>query len=164
MNAVKKAQSAELVDSKNKAISVVIEKRANGTRRVKHVCSKVKLTDQSDAAAADINNIMKKYQQTGVLPQVKAGLARYVDNTQLVSLEVAHDMVQNAKALFMELPSQVRKLMDNDPTKLVDFINDKENEDICYKYGILEKVESKQEVSADPPAAASQENASASEA
>jgi hypothetical protein len=129
--------------------------RPNGTRRVQLDCSKPKLTDQSDAAAADINNIMKVYQKTGILPENKQKIAYYVDNTNIPSLEEAHSLIENAKEAFMGLPSAVRKLMDNDPTKLVGFIQNPENEDILLKYGILEKQEVvAQEVQPSPPAAA----------
>lgn len=113
--------------------------RPNGTRRVSIDCSKPKMTDQSDAKAADINHIMKVYQKTGVLPHVKAKVARFVDNTNIPSLEEAHNIILEAKDAFMELPSNIRKMMDNDATKLVDFVNNPENHAILQEYGILEK-------------------------
>lgn len=114
-------------------------REANGSRRSSIDCSEPKLTDQSDAKSADINHIMKVYQKTGVLPHTKAKLAVYVDNTGLPSLEEAHSMVQSAKEAFMELPSNIRKLMDNDPTKLVGFINDPQNQGILIEYGIIDE-------------------------
>lgn len=129
-------------------------KRKNGTVSVAIDCSHPKLTDQSDKASADINNIMRVYQKTGVLPHVKEKIARYVDNTQVVSLEEAFNISKNAQEAFQSLPSDVRKLMDNDPTKLVDFLNDPKNEELLVKHDILEKVEVVQDVQPDPPAAA----------
>lgn len=108
-------------------------------KRVQIDCSKPKLTDQSYKKSADINNIMLQYSRTGLLPQVKEKIARYVDNTDVLPLEIAHDKIREARTLFMQLPSDIRKLMDNDPTKLVSFIQNPENADILIKKGVLEK-------------------------
>jgi hypothetical protein len=134
----------------------IVKKRENGFRRVQIDCSEPKITDQSDAKAADINNIMKTYQKTGIFPEVNDRIGQYIDNTDMPSLEEMHDQAVKAKSLFMELPSALRKLMDNDPTKMAEFISDPSNIEICKKYGILKinKVASEQDVPSSPPAAA----------
>lgn len=129
----------------------------NKRKRVQIDCSKPQLTDQSDLNMSNINTIMANYSKNGLLPHVQEKVARYIDNTQIMPLEEAHAAIQAAKNMFNELPAKIRKLMDNDPTKLVDFIKDPENEDILVKYNVLEKkfkiekkVESK--TSTDPAA------------
>jgi hypothetical protein len=116
----------------------IITNHSELRRRVSLDCSKPVLTDQSQKAMTDINNIMLAYSKTGLLPSQTQKLAYYIDNTEIPSLEEAHKLISDAKNMFYELPAQVRKLMDNDPTKLVSFINDEENKDILIKYGILE--------------------------
>ena len=133
--------------------------RKNKTRRIQIDCSEEKLTDQSYAKAADINNIMANYHKTGVLPQTREKLARYIDTTEIPSLIEAHELIEQSKNMFMELPAHIRKLMDNDPTKMESFIKNPENHDTLVKYGLLVKMESnkvggKQDVSPNPPAAA----------
>lgn len=97
-----------------------------------------KITDQSKLKASDINVIVKRAEKTGVMPpNVRQGV--YGDFTNIPSLEESFDIQRKAINSFMELPSQLRKLMDNDPTKLVNFINNPENEDLLLKYGIIEK-------------------------
>lgn len=121
-------------------------------RRVSLDMSHPKITDQSSKATADINNIMLQYSKTGLLPVTKEKVAQYIDNTNVMPLEDAHALITTARNLFMELPAQIRKLMDNDPTKLESFIQDKENFDILVKHGVLDKKVEKVSPS-DPPKA-----------
>lgn len=95
------------------------------------------LTDQSFKKMCDINLIMKKYVEKGELPNFKTKTPRYVDNTQIPTLLEAHEIVQKAKEMFYELPSQVRKAMDNNPANLEIFISDPENEKLLTKHGLL---------------------------
>lgn len=99
--------------------------------------SSPKKTDQSDKNMTDINNIMLQYMKTGVLPVTQTKVAQYIDNTEIMSLEQAHDQIQHAKELFYELPATIRKLMDNDPTKLHSFITNKDNYDLLVKYDMV---------------------------
>lgn len=128
-------------------IKVLAKKLTLGSKKMTNVIrkrvsidlSKPKMTDQSGLKASNINNIMEQYKRTGVLPEVRQKIARYVDNTEIPSLEEAHDIIVEAREMFMALPAQVRKLMDNDPTRLVEFIKDPENVDVLIKYGVIEK-------------------------
>lgn len=100
-------------------------------------CNHPKLTDQSQAAAADINNIAAQYQRTGILPQ-PTKIPKYQDNTQAPTLEDAFRAVSEAKSAFQNLPASIRKLMDNDPAKMEAFISNPDNADILLKHGIIE--------------------------
>ncbi len=97
------------------------------------------MTDQSAKKQTDINSIMANYAKTGLLPVQQEKVARYIDNTQIMPLEQAHELVRDAMNLFEELPAQIRKLMDNKPENMVNFIKDPENKDILIKYNVLEK-------------------------
>lgn len=118
----------------------IITKRANGTTRSQICFKEAKdLTDQSYKKSSDINNIMKQYQKTGLLLEPNKAFAKYQDNTLAIPLETAHELVNEARALFYELPSQLRKQMDNDPLKLEDFLSNPENHDQLIKYGLITK-------------------------
>lgn len=97
------------------------------------------MTDQSAKKQTDINSIMANYAKTGLLPVQQEKVARYIDNTQIMPLEQAHELVRDAMNLFEELPAQIRKLMDNKPENMVNFIKDPDNKDILIKYNVLEK-------------------------
>lgn len=93
--------------------------------------------DQSFKNSCDVNIIMAQYAKTGMLPQNTSIPARFIDNTTIPSLEHAFDIVNAAYEAFFELPPTIRKLMDNDPSKLENFIADDNNRDLLIKNGIL---------------------------
>lgn len=121
------------LDDKNKTIVI---SQQNNRRRVQYNCSEPLITDQSGAKEADINNIMSQYTKHGMLPQT-SNLGEYLDNSNLPSLEQAYDIVRNATDAFLTLPPVIRKLMDNDPSQLENFISDANNRDLLVKHGIL---------------------------
>lgn len=100
-------------------------------------CSSPLITDQSSKKMCDINNIMKTYEKTGMLPNLKQKIPRYIDNTLIPSLEEAFRITESAFSDFQKLPAIVRKLMDNDPSKMENFIADPANKEILLKHGIL---------------------------
>jgi hypothetical protein len=108
-------------------------------KRLQSVPEGASLTDQSDKNYLDINNIMKHYAKTGVLPQFKEKIAQYLDVSSLPSYMEAHEQIQAAKELFYKLPSDVRRLADNNPAKLEQVINNPDYSDLLYKHGLIEK-------------------------
>lgn len=108
------------------------------TKRLKIDCSSPVVTDQSAKKMCDINNIMEQYRKTGLFPHVSKQVATYKDNTVIVPLEQAYEMLNEAKTLFYQLPAQVRKLMDNDPTKLNEFLSDPDNYEVLVKHKLIE--------------------------
>lgn len=115
-------------------------KRENGTYRLASQPEGASMTDQSDKNYLDINNIMKNYAKTGLLPQFKDKIAQYIDVTQIPSYMDAHNQISRARELFMQLPSPIRKLMDNNPANLEKVVSNPNYKDILMQYGILEKV------------------------
>lgn len=104
-------------------------------------CSEPKLTDQSYKNMCDINVIMANYAKTGVFGHINNNEPRYVDNTTVPNLEEAYAIVTRAENLFYELPADIRKLMDNDPSQLEAFIQNPQNADILLKNGVIVKRE-----------------------
>lgn len=109
--------------------------------RVSLKLNKVQKTDQSYKNACDINVIIANATKTGVLPFQTNKVAQYIDNTEIPSLLDAQNLIRTANESFMALPAKIRKMMNNDPTKLVEFVNDPDHKEILLKHGILEKVE-----------------------
>lgn len=107
------------------------------SRPVNHDFSEPQLTDQSYANACDINVIMAQYAKTGMLPQQTIVQPTYQDNTSIPSLMDSFNIVNQAYDQFMELPPTIRRLMDNNPANLENFISDESNTDILMKHGIL---------------------------
>ncbi len=83
-------------------------------------------TRQSELRYCDINVIMAKYEQTGVLPQVGVE-AFYADVSDVGDFREAVERVQRGDEVFMSLPASVRKEFDNDAVAFVDFCTDDVN-------------------------------------
>lgn len=106
-------------------------------RRTTLDCSEPKITDQSFKRLCDVNVIMENYAKTGMFSHVNSKEPKYIDNTTIPNLEEAFDIVTRAENLFYELPAEIRKLMDNDPSKLESFVFDQANKEMLLKHGII---------------------------
>lgn len=90
-------------------------------RRSQHRVGGESMTKQADAAAADVNTLMRKYVQTGVVPG--SGKApRYGDFSSGLSFHESLEAIRAAEEEFAALPSAVRRLCDNDPGKFLDLV------------------------------------------
>lgn len=105
--------------------------------RVTIDCSEPVLTDQSFKNSSNINTIMAQYAKTGLLNEPNKAFAKYQDNTLSVPLEDAYKLVSEATELFRQLPSSLRKQMDDDPKNLESFLSDPDNYDQLVKHGVL---------------------------
>lgn len=106
--------------------------------RVYHPSGGVSKTRQSEAAAADINNIVKKWLRTGVLigtdKEPKYGDFSNVDDYLACQLRV-----KQAEADFMELPAAVRKACENNPGKFLDMIATEDGAEKLKALGLVER-------------------------
>ena len=80
------------------------------------------MTKQAFKEECDVNQIMKKYQKTGVIDHVNRfggdyGFADSGDFHQAMSL------IADAQTMFNELPSQAREHFGNDPARFLDFVD-----------------------------------------
>lgn len=98
-------------------------------------------TDISFREQTNINQIIARARQTGVLPQPNLERGFYGDVSNLPSgtLLEAFERVQTAQSLFMDLPSEVRRSMHNDPARLEDWLRDPENRDVAVRHGLLQE-------------------------
>lgn len=108
------------------------------------------LCRQEFAAECDINEIMRRYEVTGILPN-DGREPQYVDFTALPrDLMSTMEILNDAEAAFMTLPARVRREFDNDPISFVAFAGDPENLDQMREWGLAPKPEPT--VSPVPPA------------
>lgn len=97
------------------------------------------MADPSFAPECDVNNIVKKYEQTGQITHLAKRAGTYADVSELPDLAEAFAIVDFANQAFLELPAEIREHLGNDPTNLEGFIQDPHNHDILLKYGMLNK-------------------------
>lgn len=94
-------------------------------------------TKRSFAAECDINNIMKKYERTGVLPELKAR-GVYGDFSEAVDYQEACNLVLHAETQFNGLPARVRERFANDPVKFLEFVQDGRNAQAMAEMGLMD--------------------------
>lgn len=116
------------------------------------------LTQQHHAHDADVRNIIKQYDRTGLIANVNRGVARYGDYSEINEYREALDLVISANESFGELPSNIREMFGNDAGAFFEFATDKKNAEEMVKLGlaeapvIVEEVSSRKESPAEPPA------------
>ena len=91
-------------------------------------CKAKSRTEQSHAKMCNINVILERAMRTGTVTHLNKYGAMYGDFADF-DYEEACIKIAEAKSMFQELPSEVRKEFENDPKKFLDFVNDPENKD-----------------------------------
>lgn len=84
------------------------------------------VTDQSHSNDADINVVLKRYMQTGVLPGAQ-GTPIFDDFSTSGDYMDAMNVIVNAQHQFDSLDAFVRKKFDNDPAKFLEYASDPKN-------------------------------------
>lgn len=112
---------------------------------------KASMTDQSQAYNCDINNIINGMALT---PQTATNPPQFGLEFNPDFYQNALNTVANAKSEFEKLPAQIRREFDNDPMKLVKFMDNPSEENAkkgvklgLFKEEILEKFKPIQEAS-----------------
>lgn len=99
------------------------------------------MTVQSEKDNCDINVIMNRYATCGTpLPYRTDGVQPvYADVSELGDYMENYQRCKQAEEMFYNLPSALRKELDNNPANLLPFIQDEKNKERCYEYGLLNK-------------------------
>jgi len=96
------------------------------------------VVQQQFADDVDINTIVQRFGLTGELPN---GIAMPVsgDFTKVVDFQTAMQLIRQSEEAFAELPAEMRAKFDNDPARLIAFLDDERNRDKAIEYGIIAK-------------------------
>jgi len=121
----------------------IIEKRANGTKRVATAPSqKPSRTQQQFAKDCDINLIIQKYKKTGTVTHVRNGATGvYADLANIPSYQEALNTIIQANNAFGEVPAKIRARFGNDPQQMIEFLKDPSNMEESIKLGLRVKQE-----------------------
>ena len=95
------------------------------------------MTQQHMKDECDINNIMAKYQKTGLITHVAKYEGNYDDFTVMPDFKTAMDTMMAAQDMFLTLPSDVREKFDNDPGTFVEFATDSCNYEEMVELGLV---------------------------
>lgn len=96
------------------------------------------MTDQSYRNEVNVNSIMKKYFKDRDA-SIFRGPGSFIDLTTVTDLQGAFARVAAAEDAFMQLPSEIRTSLDNDPRNLESYLANPKNFDDAVKYGLFEK-------------------------
>ena len=94
------------------------------------------LTQQHFAEEVDINNLIGRYVQSGVLPE-KQG-AFYADFSSGLDYRETLEVLKSAREEFDALPAVTRAHFNNDPGALIDFVSDPNNHSRFAEFGLTE--------------------------
>ena len=100
-------------------------------------CEDASLTQQHFKDETDINNILRQFNITGLLPDQPLS-PKYGDFTGIGDYHGALNAVIAAEDQFMALPATLRARFENDPAQLIDFLADENNRSEAEKLGLLE--------------------------
>jgi len=93
-------------------------------------------TRQEFKDECDINNILRQYNNTGVITHLNRASPVYEDVTAF-DYQAAMDIVANARSSFDGLPSAIRTRFDNDPAQLLEFVQNPLNRAEAHSLGLL---------------------------
>lgn len=101
-------------------------------------CSKDEpITEQHHKDDCDINIIMKRFAETGELPDHANRLqATFGDFSDIPDYQTSLNMVIAAREAFMELKPEIRKRFHNDPGQMIEFLQDERNNSEAVKLGL----------------------------
>lgn len=106
------------------------------------------ITEQAHKESCDINEITRKYERTGELPDmIDRDPEQWGDFSSGETYHEAMNIVTHANQQFDALPAQVRKRFDNDPQKFLQFFEDPANLDEMAKLGLAKRVQKASEAS-----------------
>lgn len=104
-------------------------------------CSDESLTIQSAKDEADINTIVRRFGLTGELPS-DLKMPQSGDFTGVPDFHAAMNLITKTQEEFLRIPADVRARFNNDPQRLMAFLDDESNRDEARKLGFLRPVDS----------------------
>lgn len=94
------------------------------------------VTKQADKKQTDINEIIRRYDKTGLITHVNTMQAWYPETPNQHEYKDALNLVMKAQEEFMNIPSDIRKRFDNDPGSFLEFVTDPKNIDELVEMGL----------------------------
>lgn len=95
-------------------------------------------TKQSFKDECDVNNILKKYKESGIPPR-EMGPGAFGDFSNVTDFQSALNAVAEAQETFASLPAHVRDFFGNDAVRFVSFSEDPKNVDKMVELGLAIK-------------------------
>lgn len=95
-------------------------------------------TEQAHKKECDINNIIKKYDKTGLITHVSKIEAKFGDLTGR-DFKVMSDKVAQMNSAFELLPVEIKKEFEQSPAKLLEFMENPDNRERAIELGLIDR-------------------------
>lgn len=92
-------------------------------------------TKQSFLDECDVNNIVRKYDVHGIVPESRGSLV-FGDYSDVPSYQDACNIVKRAEDQFLSLDAETRSRFANNPEKFLEFVSDSKNLPEMYRLGL----------------------------
>lgn len=120
-------------------------------KKVGQTIKGVSCTLQEFKNECDINHILYMYKVKGVLPPVSPVAPTFEDVTGCASdYMTAMEIVMDAENRFNELPSNVRKEVGNTPLRMLEWLQNPDNQNRGVELGLFERISVPTPVSIEP--------------
>lgn len=127
-----------------KKVELVKDKEGKVIRKkVSTINKKPSMTDQSYKDQVNAKLIVKHYLKTGLMTHLNQTAGEFKDVSEVKNLYESMVKVKQAEKFFMDLPSEIRKELDNDPQKMLEVIVDPKLEQEAIKLGLKQEKEDK---------------------
>jgi len=93
-------------------------------------------TQQQFKDETNINNIMARYEKTGLIDHLNNRAPNYGDFTEVDDYQSAVNKIMLADEYFMELPAKIRAHFNNNPAEFLEFTENPENMDAMIEMGL----------------------------
>lgn len=110
--------------------------------------SPIYITEQGHKDECDVNNIIKKYDATGLITHVAKFEASYQD-VSAIEFKQALELQMEISAKFSELPSEIRKRFENNPQLYLAFLENPKNDKEAVTLG-LRRGDGRSPINAEP--------------
>lgn len=108
----------------------------------------IHIVKQEFKQECDLNYILSRYTPEDIEQRIAAARGVFADVSESMSYQEARQFVIDCDNAFNCLPAKLRSKFDNDPSKLVEFIDDPANEAEAIELGLKERPQTKQEPTA----------------
>lgn len=95
-------------------------------------------TEQAHKDQTDINKIIDRFDKEGLIKGVQKFEGKFGDFTG-IDFKTMQDQVAGAKSQFEALPSEIRARFENQPYKLLEFMDDPNNREEAIELGLIRK-------------------------
>lgn len=118
-----------------------MDKRKQKTRIVFDKKKNPSMTKQEFKDDCNINKIVAKFMVTHDESLLQKNTGVFMDTTQIPDYQEALNQVILAETMFNEMPSDIRKQFENNPSKFVEFCQNPNNYEQLIQLGLAEPTE-----------------------